>query len=178
MAMRGKYLTSFWLLTAGVTVAAMAANIYGTAGNDGFLRGTDTADVMYGYAGNDHMYGLDGNDTMFGGDGIDRLNGGGGWNRLVGGAGADQFDTQTGTGATIDDYQGHELVNISCDSDWGGDHAATNLQKLVLQNSNANADMVFTGRDGIKILFKGLTKNDMSPTLAPNIQGLGPGGCP
>jgi RTX calcium-binding nonapeptide repeat (4 copies) len=174
MTMRGKYLTSFGLLTAGVTVAAMAANVYGTAGNDNPLMGTRDADKMYGYAGHDHMYGVDGNDILYGGDGNDLLNGGVGSNWLNGGAGDDTFDTQLATyTTTIDGYQGHEVVHIDCSSDWDGQPGTSNLQKLVLQNRDANADMVFTGRDGIKILFKGLTKNDMSPLLAPNIQRRG-----
>jgi RTX calcium-binding nonapeptide repeat (4 copies) len=174
--MRGKYLTSFGLLTAGVTVAAMAANVYGTAGNDS-LHGTATADGMYGYAGNDTIVGGAGNDTIFGGDGDDRLYGGTGWNRLVGGAGNDTFETQTATHTSIDDYQQHELINIDCNSDWGGDHVTENSRHFLSQNNDvfATGDVAFTGRDGTQVVFKGLTRTAVIQGFAVNIRGIGIG---
>jgi Ca2+-binding RTX toxin-like protein len=176
MTMRGQYLMSFGLLTAGVTVAAMAANIYGTAGNDG-LRGTSTADKMYGYAGSDTMSGDGGNDILYGGDGDDRLYGGPGWNWLNGGAGNDTFETQLATHTTIDGYQEHELIHIDCSSDWGGDHVTENSRHFLSQNGDvlSTPDVVFSGRDGKQILFVGLTRTAVLQGFAVNIRGIGIG---
>ena len=44
----------------------------------GGLQGTDQADEIYGYGGNDVLSGRDGNDVLDGGEGTDLMNGGAG----------------------------------------------------------------------------------------------------
>jgi Ca2+-binding RTX toxin-like protein len=63
----------------------------GFYGND-TIKGFAGNDVAYGEAGNDRIYGDAGNDTVSGGSGDDFLNGGAGRDTLIGGAGYDRFD--------------------------------------------------------------------------------------
>ncbi|WP_211253596.1 calcium-binding protein [Alkanindiges illinoisensis] len=80
-------------------------------------QGSNTDDILYGYAGNDTLHGLDGNDTLIGnagddllyGDaGDDLLDGGDGNNTLTGGDGNDQLYSGLGNdlldGGDGDDY--------------------------------------------------------------------------
>ena len=78
-----------------------------SGGGDDTLRGTDTANLISGEAGDDRVFGLggndlidgglggdrldggEGNDTLLGEDGDDRLSGGGGRDLLLGGLGRD-----------------------------------------------------------------------------------------
>lgn len=62
------------------------AYIYGTEGDDWWLRGKSGADTIYGYAGNDFMWGYDGNDTLDGDVGSDVMSGGNGNDTIIGAA--------------------------------------------------------------------------------------------
>jgi Ca2+-binding RTX toxin-like protein len=148
------------------SAAAIAATVNGTSGADD-LHGTAVGDTLNGYAGNDHLYGVGGNDFLNGGAGNDMLNGGTDWNQLSGGTGKDEFQTQLAANTVITDIESLEVVFVSCESDWGAGNPAVNLQKLLLQNSaTPNADMVFTGRDGVKIKFSGFTKNELATMMS------------
>jgi Ca2+-binding RTX toxin-like protein len=156
------------LVTAALlsSAAAIAATVNGTSGADD-LYGTTVGDTLNGYAGNDHLYGVGGNDFLNGGLGNDMLNGGPGWNQLSGGAGKDEFQTQQAANTVITDIESLESVMVSCESDWGAGNPAVNMQKLLLQNSpTPTADMVFTGRDGVKIKFSGFTKNELTTIMS------------
>lgn len=63
------------------------------------LRGTQSADTIFGLGGDDRLYGEGGNDILYGGQGSDGLFGGAGSDILYGGAGKDIFTG--GDGADI-----------------------------------------------------------------------------
>ena len=78
--------------------------------------GTDGADKLYGYAGddvlnglagNDSLYGNDGDDLLSGGDGDDYLSGGNGNDTLLGGNGDDWLSTDGGNNL-LDGGAGHD----------------------------------------------------------------------
>ena len=60
------------------------------------LQGTNSADSLYGYAGDDTIAGLGGNDRLYGGDGEDTLSGDFGNDYLYGQDGNDQLDGGAG----------------------------------------------------------------------------------
>lgn len=55
------------------------------------IDGTEDADIIYGYGGNDKLSGHRGNDVIYGGADNDRIGGGQGHDKLTGGAGKDSF---------------------------------------------------------------------------------------
>ena len=71
------------------------ALIEGTSGNN-HLRGTDSADEIYGYGGNDEIEGRSGSDTLYGGSGHDELDGDKGNDTFYGAAGNDELDGDGG----------------------------------------------------------------------------------
>lgn len=136
---------------------ALAETMHGDAGANRIL-GSGVGDTIYGYAGDDQLNGLGGNDHLYGGPGRDLLRDNVGTNRMVGGPDLDTFYLENATYTTIDDYEGGEVVYVSCATSWG---SGANYNALISQNSKTpNADMVFTGRDGKKVLFKGFSHND------------------
>ena len=68
----------------------------GTPGDD-FLTGTDGAEEMHGFSGNDTISGLDGDDLLDGGSGRDSLFGDGGDDTLLGGTQDDYLDGGNGS---------------------------------------------------------------------------------
>jgi Ca2+-binding RTX toxin-like protein len=79
---------------------ALAANVFGTAGND-TLNGGANADQIFGLGGNDTLNGRAGNDFLFGGEGNDTLTGGTGDDQLFGEAGDDRLVWSTGDGSDL-----------------------------------------------------------------------------
>lgn len=78
------------------------------------LRGENTAEDLFGFAGHDRFLARKGDDRLYGGDGEDILHGGGGDDILSGGAGADRFrfDIQSDDD-TIVDFEGEiDLIEI------------------------------------------------------------------
>lgn len=109
------------------TPGTVTVTLTGASGGGVTLRGSSTADLIYGREGDDFLYGLGGNDKiggrkgndqLFGGAGNDVLRGGAGDDLLVGGAGNDRFD-MGGRGAdTIQDFQqGADRIVFSSMSD-------------------------------------------------------------
>ncbi|MEW5747042.1 MAG: calcium-binding protein, partial [Nitrospirota bacterium] len=94
---------------------AIGYKVYGTAGNDTSLQGSNANDEMLGYAGNDYIYGNQGNDVLDGGAGVDYLNGGQGNDILNGGADNDTLYGESGSdildGGTGNDYLSGSLGN-------------------------------------------------------------------
>lgn len=72
----------------------------GNSGNN-TLEGTDLAENMYGFGGNDTLIGRGGNDWLFGGNGNDTLNGGDGNDMLFGGLGADRIELGSGNDTVV-----------------------------------------------------------------------------
>jgi len=58
---------------------------------DNLVTGTDLANKLYGYEGNDTLNGMGGDDYLFGADGNDILTGGAGYDRMYGGIGDDTY---------------------------------------------------------------------------------------
>ena len=82
--------------TATVTITDYA--IRGTDSHDRIdRRGTDGADTIYGYDGQDHLHGERGDDVLYGGGSADKLYGSAGDDILYGGAGSDKLDGSSGT---------------------------------------------------------------------------------
>ena len=78
----------------------------GSGTGDDKIYGTDGANTIRTYGGNDKVYSRAGNDKIYAGDGNDRLEGGSGTDALYGGAGADVFHFNKGDGNdTIKDFQ-------------------------------------------------------------------------
>ncbi|KZK83722.1 Lipase precursor [Pseudovibrio sp. W64] len=99
------------------------AYILGSTSND-LLRGNDGDDALEGFAGDDHLRGEDGNDQLLGGSGDDILEGGdgndvlrdgAGRDFLVGGDGADTFCfADDGVKDVIDDFDvGEDTIDLS-----------------------------------------------------------------
>ena len=77
--------------TATVTITDYA--IRGTDSHDRIIDiGTDGADTIYGYDGQDRLRGERGDDILYGGDGSDKLDGSSGTDILYGGGDADVFN--------------------------------------------------------------------------------------
>ena len=58
---------------------------------DNLVTGTNSANKLYGYEGNDTLNGMGGDDYLFGADGNDILTGGAGYDRTYGGIGDDTY---------------------------------------------------------------------------------------
>ena len=108
---------SYYDSAAGVNIDLRDDTISGSWGDDDTIAGWESAggsntgdDKMYGsddanrlksYAGNDSLYGRGGDDKMYGGSGEDRFDGGHGADSLFGGSGADNFHFDRGEGDDI-----------------------------------------------------------------------------
>ena len=94
-------------MTMPTPTSSFDQTIQGTAGNDAALNGTDGADLLQGFNGNDSLNGLAGADRLEGGNGSDALNGGVGNDMLIGGRGDDTYVFSAGGGQdTIDNSGG------------------------------------------------------------------------
>lgn len=91
-------------LLAMTVPGVMAASFTGTPGNDR-LVGSNSADIIRGFAGNDRLYGRNGNDRIIGDSGADlvvgqvgddSLDGGLGNDTIVGGTESDRLFGQAG----------------------------------------------------------------------------------
>ena len=72
------------------------------------LIGTDTAEILTGYASDDILKGMGGNDTLNGGTGNDTLEGGSGSDTLNGGAGNDVLSGSTGSNDYLNGGTGND----------------------------------------------------------------------
>ncbi|MES2353861.1 MAG: calcium-binding protein [Pseudomonadota bacterium] len=96
----------------------MAAIRRGTSGDDG-LMGSEQANSMYGFDGNDYLAGLGGADSLYGGNGNDTLDGGEGDNLIDGGSGADVMYSGGGNDTFVVDNVGdvvNEVANAGTDT--------------------------------------------------------------
>ncbi|MGK7888711.1 MAG: hypothetical protein AB4042_05210, partial [Leptolyngbyaceae cyanobacterium] len=120
------------VLVDGEAIAVEQSTLYGDQGHNRSLKGTNEADEIYGYGGNDRLFGLDGDDYLDAyGDG-DTANGGDRSREkdiLVGGAGADQFilgnSTQTYYANNGGKDRDHAIIK-----DFNLDSDTIQLQKL------------------------------------------------
>ena len=118
----------------------------GSRTGDDVMLGTNGANTLRSFGGDDKLYGRGGADKLYGGDGADFLDGGGGsgTDLLFGGAGADTFHFDRGEGVdVVKDFENNidviELDNFSL----------TKTQALSLA-SQVGDDVVFDfGSDGM-----------------------------
>ena len=83
-------------------------------GNDQ-ITGSESADWLHGFAGNDRVDGDAGNDVLNGGDGNDSLVGGEGFDQLDGGAGIDTADYSATQGSLKVKLDGGKSVTVKLD---------------------------------------------------------------
>jgi peptidoglycan/xylan/chitin deacetylase (PgdA/CDA1 family) len=76
------------------------------------LRGTASADSLFGGAGDDALYGRGGDDRLGGGWGTDTLSGGPGHDTLRGGPGDDLLVAADGAADTVDCGPGRDLARV------------------------------------------------------------------
>jgi hypothetical protein len=101
----------------GTVTITVAADYFGTAGNDAPPVGTALSDVFDGLGGNDTFNGAGGNDFLIGGAGADNLTGGGGSDTF-------SYNSAAEGGDTITDFlSGTDIINIL-----GGGFAITAAQ--------------------------------------------------
>ncbi len=149
--------------------------IHGTASNDNntfnngafhpSLNGTNLADRIFGYDGNDILLGNDGdddlaghigNDRLEGGNGNDELNGGSGNDILLGGSGEDVLDGSNGNdilsgGAGPDHYEFSTALFVTDVDRINGFSAASDDIKLL--------DTIFTSLPVGEVLSQNFTAN-------------------
>ncbi|MEL6551848.1 MAG: hypothetical protein AAFQ63_00105 [Cyanobacteria bacterium J06621_11] len=130
--------------------------IYGSLGND-LLRGMGGDDILEGGSGNDRLSGHLGDDKINGGDGDDIISGGLGRNLLAGGNGADYFVFQRSKVGRIDTILDFE-VGIDKIQRLGRSDRQNFLQNTI----DTDAGAQFTSRMGGKILFSGLSVDQLS----------------
>lgn len=116
-------------LTAGIAVvgALAFADIYCTGGycpgnaQDNTMHGTNFADLIEGFGGNDSIDGRSGDDELRGSLGSDRAFGEGGVDRIYGGPGSDRFACPFGTCGLMG-AGGNDSIEGGEDGDtaWGG----------------------------------------------------------
>ena len=130
-----------------------ARNVVGNAANND-LSGTNSADLINGFAGNDTLNGLAGNDSINGGGGADRLLGGQGNDTLNGNAARDTIIGGAGNdliagGADFDRLEG----NFGDDTLNGGNGNDTIFGGIGFDVVNGgNNNDVINGNDGDDLL--------------------------
>ncbi|MBB3977945.1 chitinase [Rhizobium azooxidifex] len=121
------------------------------------IRGSESANRLYGGTGNDRIFGYGGNDTLGGGSGNDTLDGGIGHDRLEGGAGNDRLlgvagnDTLYG-GAGKDGMDGGS-GNDRLYGDSGNDTLKGDTGNDALEGG-AGADRLLGGSGGDTFVFR------------------------
>jgi Ca2+-binding RTX toxin-like protein len=111
------------------------------------LIGTDNADLIYMWAGDDTAYGEGGNDIIYGGAGIDRLYGGDGNDTIYGGDSGDLIDGGAGDDILYGESSGSAAAGV--DQVIGGDgndiiYGGVGIDKL---SGGAGDDVIFGGQD-------------------------------
>lgn len=158
------------------TINGTSFNDNGTV-NNGFFRpvltGTESADLINGFAGNDILRGLGGNDTLNGGDGFDTLDGGIGIDTMRGGQGGDTYIVDNTSDVVIE--VAGEGLNDRIESSVNISRLADNVEYLILTGitatlgtGNASDNTIFgnsianwlTGGDGNDALY-GNAGNDL-----------------
>jgi Ca2+-binding RTX toxin-like protein len=95
--------------TAPLSAEGCRLAVLGTNGADR-LEGSDSGDVMIGFAAGDRLRGLPGHDCLVGGSGADKMDGGDGNDRLTGGSGRDRLVDRKGVNA-FDAGSGADFVD-------------------------------------------------------------------
>ncbi|OAF18069.1 VCBS domain-containing protein [Bradyrhizobium neotropicale] len=88
-------------LAVGHTVVSDPPSVHGTPGDDHTAGGSNTAQIIYGGAGEDTLNGSGVNDTIFGGSSNDTTKGNNGDDVIYGGSGRDNIDGSNGNDTII-----------------------------------------------------------------------------
>lgn len=124
-------------LEALTLIGRLAINGTGNElGND--LTGNDSANSLYGLAGNDYLNGGAGADTLDGGDGNDNLSGGSGVDTLLGGTGNDYF-SGSAEADTLNGGTGNDTYYL--------ESASNVVVETLLQSQGGGIDTVEIGYD-------------------------------
>ena len=140
---------------------------------DNAVTGTDNANKLYGYEGNDTLNGQGGDDYLLGADGNDTLTGGAGYDRMYGGIGDDTYyvndttdfayeNASEGSDRAISSIASYQLRANVEDLQLEEGSAAVRgygneLDNLIIGNSGNN---VLYGRDGNDTV-RGASGNDI-----------------
>jgi Ca2+-binding RTX toxin-like protein len=150
------------------TALAGDDTIYGSDYAD-VLDGFNGNDTIYAYAGNDTVYGETGNDYINGMDGNDYLNGGAGADTLIGGLGNDTYVLENGADA-VSDSGGIDTITSTINRNLAGYVSIENLTLVNVATARAG------GGNNLNNLITG---NNFDNTLAGGIGNdtlLGSGG--
>ncbi|SMO69076.1 calcium-binding protein [Paracoccus laeviglucosivorans] len=123
----------------GLDTLISIENIKSASGNDQ-LVGSDEANLIWAYRGNDTIWGGEGNDTLHGEGGDDRIIGGTGNDMMSGGYGSDRFVFTAGSGQD-------RISDFNAGIGWVGEH-----DKIVIQSGAERfADLTIrqSGHDAI-----------------------------
>ncbi|SEW32406.1 Ca2+-binding protein, RTX toxin-related [Cognatiyoonia koreensis] len=127
----------------------------GSRTGDDTMLGTNGANVLRSYGGDDKLYGRGGADRLYGGDGKDFMDGGSGSDLLYGGAGADVFEFDRGEGVDIvKDFQ-NNVDTVVLD---GFDLTKAEALDLAKQ---VGSDVVFDFGSGGKLTIEEVTVNQL-----------------
>ncbi|NVK42692.1 MAG: hypothetical protein HWE39_15735, partial [Oceanospirillaceae bacterium] len=146
---------------------------------DDLLAGTNAADVIFGYGGNDTISGGVGEDLLRGGKGDDSINGDGGSDTLVGGNGSDTLN-----GGALGDFleggDGKDVLDGGAGSDrlFGGTHNdeinAGDGNDVIFGDHGADTIDGGDGTDAVQYLASGTGVTvDLSTGLGTSGQATG-----
>jgi Ca2+-binding RTX toxin-like protein len=131
-----------------------AEDIYGLAGND-TIFGRGGNDRLYGDDGNDFLYGDLGNDMLYGGNNDDELNGGGGDDYLIGGTlpfGLPPIGFQIDT---LNGGEGNDIIAVTdnssnrIDGGLGYDELVFSVNRTQVQGLIVNLQNLWTLGEGV-----------------------------
>ena len=151
----------------------LGALLQDTLGSDDSVRGTNRADTLYGFGGDDFIEARRGDDILDGGAGDDTLLGGSGRDSLDGGPGRDDIDGGAGTD-TLSYASLRAPVTVSLaesglqNTEGGGFDVIRNVEHLV----GSNRDDTLTG-NGARNRIEGGAGNDTLDGSGGNDKLLG-----
>ncbi len=150
-------------LMSAAQLEAHGCVVYGTSGDDKYLKGAGGPDMIFGYDGNDKLYGLAGNDTLDGGTGADNMIGGTGDDTYVRDNTGDVITENANEGtdtvqSSITYTLGNNVENLTLTGTSAINGTGNTLDNYLTGNSAANT---LTGGDGNDTLNGGVGADSM-----------------
>lgn len=121
------------------------------------LAGTDAADIINAYSGDDSIQALGGNDLVYAGAGNDSLYGGAGDDRLYAGSGDDLIDGDSGNDR-LEGEAGNDQYHLA--SGWGSDLIVDSAGVDSVKFSGVNPTDLLLRRDGSDLVVVNQTTGD------------------